>query len=115
MIEVLLTAEHTGIAKLVNTPWRHDPNPELVSMVNFDYQTATCLAAERGFLESVTYLLPTKDQVKKSDICQMEIEYAVRSNNPVILQKILEVHRPCWQEVSSRVNITKTKVGMVHF
>ena len=104
MIEVLRTTDRTGIAKLVNTSWLH----ELVSMVNSNDQTATCLAAERGFLESVTHLLSLYEcQVKNSDICQMELEYGVRSNNPAILDVILEKHGSCSQKVLSKVNTAR--------
>jgi hypothetical protein len=106
MLNILLETKPIGVASLVDTSRR-----ELVWMVSSHDETAVCLAAKRGFLKSVMYLNlfgHSTEPPEKNDVCQMELECSVRSNNPAILHGMFQKHKSCLQATSSKViKITK--------
>jgi hypothetical protein len=109
MLNVLLKTKPPGIARLVDTSWH-----QLVSMFNSSDETAVCLAAKRGFLKSVIYLnsfghLP--EPPEKNDVCQMELECGVRSNDPAILYEMFQKHKSCLYKTPSKIKKNKKIVG----
>jgi hypothetical protein len=98
MITVLLEAKPFRIARLVDTSWHQH-----VWIVNSSDETAVCLAAKQGFLESVKYLNLSGHLLEKNDVCLKELEYGVRSNNPAILNAMFEKHKSCFPEMASKV------------
>ncbi len=98
MIKILLETKPFTIARLVNTFL-----DQHVWIVNSSDETALCLAAKRGFLKSVKYLNLSGHSPEKNDVCLMELEYGVRSNNPAILHAMFKKHKSCLREMASKV------------
>jgi len=106
MIKILLETKPVSVAGLVDTSWH-----QLVSMINSSDETAVCLAAKQGFLESVKYLNLPEHSAEKNEVCQIELEYGVRSNNPAILQSMFQKHETYLREMSSKVIKNRRIVG----
>jgi hypothetical protein len=73
---------------------------QLLFQKNYDDQTALCRAAERSFEKSVKHLLGLYNCSKEKNSCDIELEYAVRSNNAKILGLIYQKHKNFHYQVS---------------
>ncbi len=73
---------------------------QLVLQKNSDDLTAVCLAAQRSFETSVEYLFGLYHCSEKDNSCDIELEYGVRSNNAMILDKIYQKHQSCPKQVN---------------
>jgi len=77
-----------------------DVDNQLVLQKNCDGQTAVCIAARRSFELSVEHLLGLYQCSEKDNSCDIELEYGVRSNNAMILDKIYQKHKSCPTQVN---------------
>src|SRR5690349_17020991 len=75
-------------------------NNQIVLQKNHDGLTAVCTAARRSFEQSVEYLLDLYKCSKQDNSCNIELEYGVRSNNVLILDKIYQKHEKCSYQVN---------------
>jgi hypothetical protein len=73
---------------------------QLVLQKNCDGRTAVCQAAKRSFEKSVKHLLGLYNCSKEKNSCDIELEYAVRSNNAKILGLIYQKHKNFHYQVS---------------
>ncbi len=77
-----------------------DVDNQLVLQKNSNGLTAVCLAAQRSFETSVEHLFGLYHCPEKDNSCDIELEYGVRSNNAMILDKIYEKHKSCPKQVN---------------